>query len=83
MFSFAILRAIRKPSVPSTTDYARTGVTPGWTKRTYLPGQEWQQEIPKALRASDVVLVCLSKGAINKTGYVQKEIKYALDVAEV
>jgi uncharacterized protein YegP (UPF0339 family) len=47
-----------------------------------LPGQDWNQEIRKAVRSSDVVLVCLSQSAINKAGYVQKEIKYALDVSD-
>jgi len=47
-----------------------------------LPGDEWQSEIPKAVRRSDVVIVCLSKQAIDKAGYVQKEIKFALDTAD-
>ena len=47
-----------------------------------LPGQDWQREIPKAVRASDVVIVCLSQNSITKAGYVQKEIKFALDVAD-
>jgi hypothetical protein len=47
-----------------------------------IAGQDWQLEIPKAVRQSDVVLVCLSVNSINKAGYVQKEIKYALDVAD-
>jgi hypothetical protein len=47
-----------------------------------LPGQDWAREIPKAVRAADVVLVCLSRASITKTGYVQKEIGFALDVAE-
>jgi class 3 adenylate cyclase len=34
------------------------------------------------VRESDVVLVCLSRGSINKRGYVQREIKSALDVAD-
>jgi len=46
-----------------------------------LPGQKWEVEIPKAVRNSDVVIVCLSRNAINKSGYVQKEIAVALDVA--
>ena len=44
-----------------------------------LPGQDWEIEIPKALHASDVVIVCLSRNSIDKAGYVQKEIKFALD----
>jgi hypothetical protein len=47
-----------------------------------LPGQEWQLEIPKAVKVSDIVIVCLSQAAINKKGYGQKEIKYALDIAD-
>ncbi len=47
-----------------------------------LPGQDWQLEIRKAVRAADVVLVCLSNKSVNKAGYVQKELKFALDVAE-
>ena len=47
-----------------------------------LPGQDWGLEIPKAVRESDAVIVCLSRGAINKAGYVQKEITFALDVAD-
>jgi hypothetical protein len=46
-----------------------------------IPGQEWDTEIRKAVRASDVVVVCLSRSSITKEGYVQKEIRYALDVA--
>jgi hypothetical protein len=47
-----------------------------------LPGQDWQHEIPAAVRAADVVLVCLSGLSINKEGYIQKEIRSALDIAE-
>jgi len=46
-----------------------------------LPGQDWQLEIPKAVRSSDAVIICLSRRAITKAGYVQKEIEDALDVA--
>jgi len=47
-----------------------------------LPGQEWEQEIRKAVRTTDVVIVCLSRRSITKAGFVQKEIRYALDVAD-
>jgi len=51
-------------------------------KERLLPGQDWRLEIPKAVREADVVVVCLSKRSITKEGYVQKEIKFALDIAE-
>jgi formylglycine-generating enzyme required for sulfatase activity len=58
------------------------GVEAWLAEENLLPGQDWQLEIPKAVRESDAVIVCLSTGAINKAGYVQKEIKFALDVAD-
>lgn len=46
------------------------------------PGQDWALEIRKAVRHSDAVVVCLSQASTRKVGYVQKEIRQALDVAE-
>lgn len=39
-------------------------------------------EIKKAVRACDVVIVCLSRNSVTKEGTVQREIKLALDVEE-
>jgi hypothetical protein len=39
-------------------------------------------EISKAIRNSDAIIICLSKASVLKEGYVQKEIKSALDIAE-
>lgn len=46
-----------------------------------LPGQKWEVEIPRAVKNSDVVIICLSKNSITKEGYFQKEIEFALDSA--
>lgn len=46
-----------------------------------LPGQRWEDEISKAIENSDMILICLSRNAMTKEGYVQKEIKKALDKA--
>ena len=65
--------------------YARLrndGFTPWLDEENLLPGHDWQIEISKAVRNSDVVIVCLSKASITKEGYVQKEIRQALDVAD-
>ena len=56
---------------------------PGSMRRTCYPDKNWKQEIPKAVRASDVVIVCFSRHSVNKAGYIQKEIKYALNAAIV
>ena len=47
-----------------------------------LPGQDWDLEIRRAIRKSDVVLVCLSSASISKAGYLQKELRRVLDVAD-
>ena len=47
-----------------------------------IGGQDWDAAIRKAVRQSDIVIVFLSKLSITKSGYVQKEIKFALDVAD-
>ncbi len=72
-----------KPAVRELYQRLRAdGFEPWLDEEDILPGQHWRDEIPKAVRNSDVVLVCLSQHSINKTGYVQKEIKFALDVAD-
>lgn len=58
------------------------GLTPWLDEENLLPGQDWQFEILKAVRESDVVLVCLSASSVTKEGFVQREIKFALDIAE-
>ncbi len=57
------------------------GFKPWLLEEDLLPGQEPQLEIPKAVRQSAAVLVCLSKQAVSTAGHVHKEIKLALDVA--
>lgn len=46
-----------------------------------LPGQDWDYEIEKALDSSDAVIVSLSTGSVSKEGYVQKELRFVLDIA--
>ena len=58
------------------------GVDPWLDEESLLPGQDWHEEITQAVRASDVVLVCISGRSRTKEGFVQREIKYALDVAD-
>jgi outer membrane protein assembly factor BamD (BamD/ComL family) len=58
------------------------GVDAWLDKEKLLPGQDWRVEIPRAVQEADVVIVFLSKKSVSKEGYVQKEIKFALDIAE-
>ncbi len=58
------------------------GFLPWLDEKDLIPGTKWREVIPKVVRESDVVLVCLSETSITKNGYVQKEIKFALDEAD-
>jgi hypothetical protein len=58
------------------------GFQPWLDEEALLPGQDWRQEIEKAVRTSDIVLVCLSNQSVSKVGFVQKEIRIALDAAD-
>lgn len=58
------------------------GFDPWLDEEDLLPGQDWDLEISKAVRHSDMIIVCLSRASVVKRGYVQKEIKQALDVAD-
>ncbi len=58
------------------------GFQPWLDEENLLPGQDWELEIEKAVESADIILVCLSQSSVTKVGYVQKEIKFALDIAD-
>jgi hypothetical protein len=64
------------------TRLSSAGVDAWLDEAKLLPGQDWRLEITKALRNSDAVIVCLSHHAVAKEGFVQREVKYALDIAD-
>lgn len=50
--------------------------------KSLLPGQDWQVEIRNALKQSDYVLVFLTENSVSKKGYIQREIKSAISLAD-
>ncbi len=50
-------------------------------KKLY-PGQDWNYEIEQAVEQADVILVCLTKNSVNKEGYIQRELRRILDLAD-
>jgi hypothetical protein len=71
-----------KPKVRELYRYLRRrGVKPWFDEIDLVGGQDWQVEIPKALSTSDAIIICLTKNSVDTEGYVQKEIKFALDKA--
>jgi class 3 adenylate cyclase len=72
-----------KPAVRSLYSRLRSdGISPWLDEEDLRPGDNWRTAISNAVRNSDIVLVCLSRASIAKTGFVQKEITFALDRAE-
>jgi len=51
-------------------------------EKSLLPGQEWEYEISKAVADSDAIIICLSNNSVSKEGFIQKEIRFALEKAE-
>ncbi|MEK6751511.1 MAG: toll/interleukin-1 receptor domain-containing protein [Chloroflexota bacterium] len=58
------------------------GFRPWLDEKELLPGQDWNSEIINALRDSNVVILFLSKESVSKTGYLQKELRMAIDIAQ-
>jgi len=73
-----------KPAVRELYQKLRAGawIQPWLDEEELYPGQDWNMEIEQAIEETDVILVCLSNNAITKEGYVQREIRIALDYAD-
>jgi hypothetical protein len=58
------------------------GVETWLDEQALVPGQDWDRVIRGAVRKADIVVVCLSRGSVTRAGYVQKEIRHVLDIAD-
>jgi hypothetical protein len=56
-------------------------IDPWLDKMKILPGQNWRMVIEEAVETSDIVIICLSNHSVNKEGFIQREIRYAYDLA--
>jgi len=57
-------------------------IDPWLDEENLLPGQDWDMEIDMAVESTDAVIVFLSNNSVTKEGYIQKELRKVLDVAE-
>ncbi|GBE74881.1 hypothetical protein myaer87_21080 [Microcystis aeruginosa NIES-87] len=70
-----------KPAVLALHERLKqAGYKPWLDKKDLIPGQIWRDEIPKAIKASQIFLACLSAKSANKQGYIQRELRIALDI---
>lgn len=56
-------------------------IDPWLDEEKLLPGQDWDLEIERAVESADTVIVCLSSNSVTKEGYVQREMRFVLDIA--
>ncbi len=74
---------VDKAAVRAVYDRLREdGADPWLDDEDLLVGQDLHTEIQKAIEASVVGVIFLSKASLAKAGYVNREIGFALDVAE-
>ncbi|MDU0291064.1 toll/interleukin-1 receptor domain-containing protein [Saccharothrix longispora] len=72
-----------KPAVRALHARLRSdGFDPWLDEEDLLPGQDWDRQIRYALRDSVAVLVLVSAESVVKRGYLQKEIRQVLDIAD-
>ncbi len=70
-----------KPQVRELyTKLKQAGYKPWLDEEDLIPGLNWREEIPKALKSSDLFLACLSSTSIRKRGYIQREFKMAMEM---
>jgi len=58
------------------------GYEPWLDTRDILPGSDWQDSISSAINQCDYFIALISNYSIEKRGYVQKELKIALDTLQ-
>ena len=56
------------------------GYEPFLDTKNILPGEDWANRIEKAINKSVFFLLLLSTNSINKRGFLQKEIRQALEM---
>jgi hypothetical protein len=63
-------------------DLRESGVNVWFDEESLLPGQKWRPAIEEAIRSCRFFLALLSNNSLDKVGYVQKEMRVALEVLD-
>jgi len=64
-------------------DLKRYGLDVWLDTESLLPGDKWKEKIQDAIENSNYFITLLSTQAVNKWGFVQKELKTALEVLDL
>jgi hypothetical protein len=58
----------------------KEGHKPWMDSRDIFPGEDFKRAIEKAISNSDIILPCLSANSVDRRGFIQRELKQALDL---
>jgi hypothetical protein len=61
-------------------DLKSNGIELWMDSEDLLPGQKWRDEIKKAIKKSAYFLILISNKSLTKKGFIQNELKIALDI---
>lgn len=56
-------------------------VEPWWDQEDLFGGMEWEEVIFQAMEEADAAVILLSRHSVSKTGFVQKEVRFAVEQA--
>ncbi|MCP4100546.1 MAG: toll/interleukin-1 receptor domain-containing protein [Lentisphaerae bacterium] len=63
-------------------DLEANGIIPWLDIYELLPGQQWKPTIIQAIKKCDYFIALLSSNSVNHEGFVQKELKEALEILD-
>ena len=58
----------------------KEGHKPWMDSKNIYPGEDFRRAIEKAISNSDIILPCLSANSVDRRGFIQRELKQALDL---
>lgn len=58
------------------------GFEPWFANNSLLPGETWDYKIRRVIEEVDVFIICLTRGSITGDGYIEEELRFALNIAE-
>jgi tetratricopeptide (TPR) repeat protein len=59
---------------------ANAGFQPWMDTEDILPGQDWSRILRKTIKDCHLFIFCISRNSVDKRGFIQREIREALDV---
>jgi hypothetical protein len=76
----------REDQVPAgaLVSFLRAAGFDAWFDKDSLhAGQDWRTVIEQEIARARLLIICLSRSSVGKTGFVQKEMRLALEQAEL